>query len=278
MIQYWIRFLTCLGLLVFSGVGTETTVSARTLESFEVRAIWNSEGSTQDLGKWSLTDLSRLKMASSKEKDPQTGQSVKWEGVLLSQFVDELLKEMPTDKKAQVDLIVLSNTEGRTAYLPRAFASKYPLLLALHWDGRGDAREENLEKERSPLFLVVPWTSKPKILNEDLPLESYFIGKISKIELTNYRERYSALFLKRRTDPLAVKGEKLFIQNCQNCEVGFQTSLANDLKVNRKISSKEKKSIWRYLEAYRLENPVLAPKLIQSVQASDFQSSSRTTQ
>jgi hypothetical protein len=37
------------------------------------------------------------------------------------------------------------------------------------------------------------------------------------VELTSYQERLGSHFLKRRTDPAALRGEKLFVQNCMAC-------------------------------------------------------------
>src|SRR5262249_22116983 len=47
--------------------------------------------------------------------------------------------------------------------------------------------------------------------------ERYFVPSLTRVELTNYRNLYSAYFLARRTDPSAVRGEKIFVQNCLGC-------------------------------------------------------------
>ena len=118
----------------------------------------------------------------------------------------------------------------------------------------------------------MPWTSKSKIQSENLPIESYFLGDLTHIELSNYRERYGSVFLKRRTDPLAMRGEKLFVQNCVGCHAdGGKPGLAElsgELQARRlvsdghpaqvkgvpKLGERDRKALVNYLDAFRTEN------------------------
>jgi mono/diheme cytochrome c family protein len=186
--------------------------------------------------------------------------------VLTSSFLDEVLGSLPVEGRAQVDLVVLRNRTGQSAFIPRALFAKYPMLLAI---------------EGGSLHSVVPWSSKVRILKEDLPIESFFMSNVTELELTNYKERFSPFFLKRRTDPSAIRGEKLFVQNCVTChsvERGSSVSAVSAMlktmeKVNRAaaqsfgvqehsginvlthLTQRDHRSIFRYLEAHRSENP-----------------------
>jgi hypothetical protein len=218
---------------------------------------------------WNLGELSQLKKAYSREKDPKTGRMIKWQGVLVSTLIDRVLETLPVEHRAQVDLIVIKGANGEKALIPRALLSKYPLLIAYDWD----LNRSPAEDQRGPLYSVVPWSSKPKILDEDLPIEKYFISQVNQIELTNYRDQFSTLFLKRRTDPSAMRGEKLFVQNCTSCHsmnrggIG-SVGLTDERKAQKfasdghppvgvalRLSERDRQSIMRYLNAHRTENP-----------------------
>ena len=216
----------------------------------------------RDLKGWDFTDTGRLKELGLKkkvswEKDPLTGKMVKWEGVLLSQVVEKTLNELSLEHRAQIDLLILKGKSGVQAVLPRALASKYPILLATNWDSRAAS------PDIGPIYSVIPWTSKPKILKEDLPLQKYFVPQLNRIELTNYRQLYNPFYLKRRTDPSAMRGEKIFVQNCISCHT---TQPENYPEKNKKfhnamvqgapnLKDQDHRSVWRYLEEFQRENP-----------------------
>lgn len=252
--------------------------------AYRLTATWTGAGpsSNHEIKGWSLQELSQgFKKTISRERDPATGKLVKWEGVLLSSFVDKALEALPIEGRAQVDLIVLHGQNGRRALLPRAFVSKYPVLLAF----RGESLTHSGEAaDRGPVYSVVPWSSKPRIMNEDLPLESFFVSKITRVEFTNYREQYNSLYLKRRTDPSAMRGEKLFVQNCVNCHTGGQgpslSGIVNEggvkrfastghppIKAGLKLTDRDRQSIIRYLNAHREENPTSMIQATHSARA-----------
>lgn len=222
----------------------------------------NSLGSERELRKWDAELLHNdLHQTGSIEKDPLTKTVAKWKGVLLNDVISKALETLPPDLKAQVDLIILKNDQGSQAMFPRSLVTKYPLLLA--------TRRNNEELHSSQV--VVPWTSSPKILNEDLPLESFFISNLTRIELANYREKYTLFFLKRRTDPSAMRGEKIFVQNCTACHAAGRgpsiSEIPNDIRVrtlasaghppvagNPKLTGRDFKALINYLDAYRAQS------------------------
>jgi hypothetical protein len=191
-------------------LGLPQSVVARELDTFKLVATVDTPGTRQEVKSWAWTELGRLKKMTAHEKDPLTGKVAKSQGFLLSHLVDKALEGLPLESRAQIDLIVVTGLSGQKALIPRALASKYPLMVAMH--SSFDAQET-----QGLLSLVVPWTSKPKIHQEDLPLNSFFVRNLAQIELTNYRHRFGGLFLKRRTDPSAMRGEKLFVQSCTCC-------------------------------------------------------------
>jgi len=212
-----------------------------------LNVIWSDAGQQRVLKTWSLEQLHGYKMTSHHEKDPESGHILSWKGVVLSRLLEEAAASLTVEERARIDLVIVQGV----AAIPRAMILKYPFLLAI---------DDNAS--RGPLYSVVPWTSKPKILNEVLPLERFFVSHVDKIELTNYADRYGSLYLKRRTDPLAIRGEKLFVQSCVNCHSGGTQNSINFGNVGSKhppvkgvfpLVEHLKRSISRYLDAYRAQ-------------------------
>ncbi len=266
----WIGIGTAVIIGFFSNWGQAAPVG-KSIESDRLSVIWNGSGSVQELKSWGFSELQKWRHRTSRERDPVTGRMVKWEGILLSQLIDQGLVNMPVEKRAQVDLLVLKSSSGSSTFLPRSFVSKYPIMLAFHW-GRY-AQEVGEIGQWGFISSLVPWSSNPKILNEDLPLEKFFVPQVVTVELTNYRDHYNFLFLKRRTDPSAMRGEKLVVQNCVSCHSMGRSpahvDIAQEGKVKKfaleghpamhihlKLTERDRKSIVQYLDAHRLENPL----------------------
>lgn len=249
--------LSLIGIYGCTQSTAESTADAPSVQTprpnWKIEAVWGPPGSEKTIAGWTLEELGRLKKVNTQEKDFPSGKLISWKGVLLANLVDSALEKLPLEAKAQIDLIVLKGDGGAQALIPRSLITKYPLLLGVM----------NSDSKSGDFSSVIPWTSKPKILSEDLPLESFQIQRVSRIELTHYREKYGALFLKRRTDPAAMRGEKLFVQNCVSCHgQGRGPALSTLSQAGHpvvqgapKISEKERRSLLNYLEAHRLENP-----------------------
>lgn len=249
--------LSCLAASVGVGLWAQSMAWAEGSQSSALSVIWAAAGPEQVLKTWEFPDLSKLKQTSSHEKDPASGKLTRYKGVLLSQVLEAAMNSLSVEHKALVDLVIFKNASGGQVLLPRSVITKYPVLLAL--DGPSAS-------------LVIPWTSKPKVLREDLPVESYFISNVKLIELSNYRDRYASVFLKRRTDPLAMRGEKLFVQNCVGCHAGANkptvTDLSGEAKARRlasdghpaqvkgvpRLNDRDRRALVNYLDAYRTEN------------------------
>ena len=255
-------------LILLIGLGSNAWGSVQGSE-FRLVTYWKAHGQVQELKHWTLGELAQLKRSQTREKDPHSGKVLQWEGVVLSQLVDSALEKLPLESRAQVDLVILKGDDGDQAVIPRSFINKYPFLLAYRWNPGASSSLSHL----GPLFSVVPWTSKPSVFNEDLPIEKYFVKSLSKVELASYRELYGQLYLKRRTDPFAMRGEKLYVQNCVSCHHessggGGPHLLLADERSHRfmheghpslhatpvRLTDRDRRSVLRYFEAYRSEN------------------------
>ena len=230
--------------------------------------VWTATGLNQELKNYKVSELQQFEKYVTSEKDPTTGRLVKWSGVLLSRIVDQAIKDLTNEKRAQIDLVILKSQSGQVAHLSRALTLKYPVLLALDW-----AKKD--QDSRGPIYSVMPWSTQSRILDEELPLESFFVPQVVRVELTNYRDQFSTLFLKRRTDPSAMRGEKIFVRSCVSCHApgsgstlpgsqfknlrqvkNFESVGHPTIPVTLKFSAKDRRSILHYLDAYRLEHPL----------------------
>ena len=258
--QVVVLLCVVVGFLVAGRTGATTTAPQRLV------AVWNSPTGSKDLKSWDVAELGKsFKTISTREKDPSDGTIVRWVGVSLQEIIDKALGSLSPELKAQVDLVILKGAD-KEALIPRSLITKYPLLVATRRN----------QSDIGGFQTVVPWTSKTRILEESLPLERYFVPQLSKIELANYRARYGSLFLKRRTDPSAMRGEKLYVQNCIACHPAAQGSgqglgpmnFTSEAKVRTlastghpvvkgmpKLSDRDQRALMSYLSAYRNENP-----------------------
>jgi mono/diheme cytochrome c family protein len=252
------------------GVFLLASGAARAEGEFRLKAILHPPvGEARELKSWSLPEFKTLKQVSSREKDPRSGAELKWQGVLLSTVLEKAMAELRPEERAQVDLVILRSESGAQALVPRGFVVKYPLMLAY-------SRERQGEGDLGTLFSVAPWTSKPKIRDEGLPLETLFLNHVQTVELGSYQSLYGSLFLKRRTDPAAVRGEKLFVQNCLACHGTGKGPSVSDLmnptheqKTRTfagsaghsnvmglpKMTDRDRRALTSYLDSHKAENP-----------------------
>lgn len=200
---------------VFGGVALGVRpVCAETAQS----ATWHLEVGHKVKGQWqSLKTLqeSDVKsfgaLKSLNEAWPGTQRKSSWQGYLIADVIQKALDQMTVEERAQIDLVILQTGEGdgaQRALLPRALLKNFPFLLATHRDGKNSAKG---------WVSVPPLASRSKLQSEGLPIESYFLESVSRIELANSKERYRAAILLRRTDPIAVRGERVFVSSCLAC-------------------------------------------------------------
>jgi hypothetical protein len=205
-----------IGLLVFAGLIGAGNVNAA------LQITWESPSSPTPrvLKDFSAEDLAKMKAKVLTEADPLAhGEKAKFYGPSLSTLVLEATKQLTPAERATNDLVVLKTRSGKEALMPKAFLVKYPSIeLALKKNGQSLGAE-------APR-IVLPATSNSKIKSENILLEPLFVSELAEITLTSYERRYSAFFLKRRTDPAAMRGEKMFLQNCVSCHSQPQVAMA----------------------------------------------------
>jgi hypothetical protein len=228
--------------------------AAEASSSPTISIVWQRSGNQgeQVLKSFGAGELKVIKTGRLREKGPGSDRIVEWKGPLLGSLLDEAMKEMTVEARSQIDLIVLKGARGEQAWIPRAFLTRYPMLLA------------------QPGFdSVVPVNSRPKVQGEELPHDTYWIRGVQRVELTNYREQFGRFYLKRRTDPAAVRGEKVFVQNCLGCHgagvsaagwSGWESAaLAERLKKHprkpgfQEMPVRSERALTSYWSAYRSE-------------------------
>src|SRR5262249_31442803 len=116
-------------------------------EPFEFKVVWTAGAGQTTLKSWPVAEISKLKSQSVGD----------WKGVTFSQWIDKALADVPLEKRAQVDLIVLTSATGGTAIIPRFVAKKFPILLAYE-KGRQSA----------PLATVVPDSARKRMESDGL--------------------------------------------------------------------------------------------------------------
>lgn len=179
-----------------------------TAHAFELR--WRMGGQTQSLIRWNpQTASAPVAETTLHERNPSGGHTSTWKGARLGALIEAGIEALHPEQRAHIDWLVLHARDGREVLLPRWVATKYPLILATHSDGKPVA-----------LTSVLPWTSRAQIAQEELPLEAFFLADVERIDLMHAPERLGEVFLRRRTDPIALRGEKLFTKNCLACHAG----------------------------------------------------------
>jgi len=211
------------------------------------------------LGSYTLEDLAHRKQSTLMETDPELKKPAQFKGVSLSGLVEDAAKSLTADDRSHIDLIILKG-KTKTAYMPRAFLVKYPTIqLALSENG----------KAISAPRVILPASSNTKIKRESVLLDTLFVPELESVVLTSYTFHYADLFLKKRTDPAAMRGEKLFMQNCLSChqsgtksasfaEVAAHPPVPEVSGLENILGPKQVRSLRSYLEAYQAQesNPV----------------------
>ncbi len=204
------------------------------------------------LGSYTIEDLNKRKQVSLTETDPELKKPAVFKGVSLSQLVEEAAKPLTAADRSHIDLVILKG-KSKNAIMPRAFLVKYPTIqLALSQDGKPIAGPR----------VILPATSNSKIQKEGVLLDPLFVADLESVTLTSYQFHYADLFLKKRTDPAAMRGEKLFMQNCVSChQTGVKSASFTDATSHPEVPGvaglksilepKQMRSLGSYLEAYR---------------------------
>ena len=252
-----------LGLAVFAGFSGIGTADAA------LQIAWEppTSATPQVLKDYSPEELAKRKEATLTEADPLAkDEKAKFLGPSLSALVQDTTKSLSAADRATTDLVVLKTRTGKEALMPKAFLVKYPQIqLALKRNGQPLGPE-------APR-VVLPASTNAKIRKEGILLAPLFVSELSEITLTSYEKRFGRFILTRRTDPAAMRGEKLFLQNCVACHSqpgAVTSSLASAEKIEkvaggshpeiaglRELKSlfdkKATRSLSSYLEAFKVQ-------------------------
>ncbi len=222
------------------------------------------------LGKWTAERFNELKPVNISAQMPWSGnnsQVLSLKGVEFSKFIDVLLGGLTLEEKSEVDLLVFEGQGSKMVEVPRSFFSKYSIYIVLN--NRISADDE------SSFSTVVPYNLKQTFNNQQLPYYSFFIRNLKKIELSSYKNRHAKYLLKSRKDPIAILGERIFLQSFSFCQglrspssvkyvySDFYTALNCNLNKYGydQLSEKQEKerALKQYWAAYLMENPEVEP-------------------
>lgn len=185
---------------------------------------WESPGAQAPkvLKSFELGELESRSLTTLNEKDPlakDLSATSKFQGLSLALLVEEATQSFTAADRSLTDLIVLKTRAGREVLMPKAFLVKYPQIqVALKRNGQKLGDE-------SPR-IILPASTNAKIQKENILLEPMFVSEVASITLSSYKQRYGSVFLKRRTDPAAMRGEKLFLQNCMTCHTQPEVAMS----------------------------------------------------
>lgn len=240
MYRYSVWLSALLGSL-FSGGGAWANSDLQAT----ISVVWKHSGASteQVLHHFTSKELQKLKAGRLRERAPWSERGEEWSGPFLGEVLTESLRNLSPEARAQIDLVVLQGASGGQAWIPRAFITRYPLLLA------------------SPSWsTVVPFSSRSEIRTEEVPYGTYWIRDVRRLELTNFRVQFGKFYLKRRTDPAAMRGEKVFVQNCLACHHAAPPPLRDAKQFShplvsgyRVLDGRAQKALFQYWNAYQTE-------------------------
>lgn len=125
--------------------------------------------------------------------------------VLLAQILERGLEFISPESRTEIDLLILVNHQKEWVSIPRWVLTKYPYLLALRLDSKGE------------IVSCLRDGKNQKNISQKLSVEKFFLHQILRLEFSSYKDQYGPLLLKRRTNPVDILGEKLFVENCTSC-------------------------------------------------------------
>ena len=156
-------------------------------------------GSTHQPLQPAIDNLSKYKTKSAASK--KTGNIV-WKGYLLADLIDDRMASLPSEIKSQIDLVLLKGADHRTLALPRAMVQRYEVFIGF---------------SNNEITALIRETPRGPAGDIRVPIQATSLKGVTGIELTSVRDRYPTALLKRRTDPSAMRGEKIYVHSCLGC-------------------------------------------------------------
>lgn len=158
------------------------------------------------LKRWQGEEWAKLKVQSINERNLRSGQSQEGSGFVVSQWIQKVTEGLSAPERAEIDLIEFEGSRGH-AWVPWFLINRFRVSMTL-----GDGK-------RAPIgwSLTMPVRSQPEILLEGVPLAAMELEGVERVVLSRYSDRTAGLKLEKRSDPVALRGEKLFQQGCASC-------------------------------------------------------------
>jgi len=202
----------------------------------ELKVFWKMGAQSKQLKSWTLTELLNWKLDQKREKVPQESSVALWEGVDFNKLIDVALEGVTLHERGEIDLVLLKGQDNKVITVPRSFIRKFSFLLAIKKNGKP------LTAPYAPFFSVVPVSSlsagdKRKLDEEIYPLHLFSVTGIKEITFTRVQDQYGSLFLRRKTNPLALRGERVFVWNCNTCHA--MDKVSPDPRWSKAIESSE---------------------------------------
>lgn len=180
-----------------------------------IRVEWASGQIRKELKSWTYLELAQWKTKDIVQSSPALSKNSSWEAIRLDALIEIALLELSLKEQSKVDFLILKNRKNQRITIPRWFVKKYPVMLAT---GKGKVFKEFLDlKNKGPFHSIVELTNFSQMQSERVPVLNYFLNEVATIVLANQKDYYRSFFLKERGDPLAVRGEGVFIRACLNC-------------------------------------------------------------
>ena len=121
--------------------------------------------------------------------------------IKMSELIDKIMEGLKADQRAKVDLVQFTFAEGPKAYVPRALFKKRVWTL----DNTSGKPE------------LIPPTRDSELTREGFWMDPFKRKIVTGIDLLESKTRFIHFFLIKRSDPVASRGERLYLQACITC-------------------------------------------------------------
>jgi mono/diheme cytochrome c family protein len=200
-------------LLFASPTSVQALPQPKDPSQYQLEIVYTHGDQTRVLKRWTKDDLWAAEWVRTWERAPSERSAMKWQGPRLTTLIQDSIQGLSLEEKSVIDWVVLYNRDGVAAMAPRSFINRFPLTIAMRRGSRLLRPED-----QGPIATVVPWTTRPKARQMSLPVEQYFVGGLVRVELTRLSTHFSdGIKLPPSADPVAKRGERLFLKTCMGC-------------------------------------------------------------
>lgn len=170
-----------------------------------IRVVYQGPEAGRNLNSWTFE---RIRAEGKWVERSEEGRN--WEGVTFLSLLERSFEELTPEERSLTDWLVVTTYDGKRVSFPRFLTNRYQVLVGRAKDRPADG-----------WHLVLPVEAQPKIRQEFLPLSALRGVSIQQITFTRLEAVVAQdLFLRDRSNPLALRGEKRFLQTCVACHQG----------------------------------------------------------